>query len=30
MAEWDYEGWEKIRSHIGDDKLIQGKLPIYD
>jgi ATP-dependent RNA helicase DeaD len=30
MAEWDYEGWEKIRSHIGDDKLIQGKLPLYD
>lgn len=30
MAEWDFEGWEKIRAHVGDDKLIQGKLPLYD
>ncbi|MCH7594881.1 MAG: DEAD/DEAH box helicase [Chloroflexi bacterium] len=30
LAEWDFEGWEKIRQHIGEDKLVQGKLPIYD
>ncbi len=30
MAEWDYEGWEKIRKHVGEEKLVQGKLPIYD
>jgi ATP-dependent RNA helicase DeaD len=30
MAEWDVEGWEKIRAHVGDDRLIQGKLPLYD
>jgi len=30
MAEWDYESWEKIRQHVGEEKLIQGKLPIYD
>ncbi|MDA1257729.1 MAG: DEAD/DEAH box helicase [Chloroflexi bacterium] len=30
VAEWDFEGWEKIRSHLGDGRLVQGKLPFYD
>ncbi len=30
LAEWDFETWEKIREHIGEDRLIQGSLPFYD
>lgn len=30
LAEWDFEAWEKIQTHIGEDRLIQGSLPFYD